>query len=933
MANFWTNNNGDSLGTLQEQVTIAPLQLPLSQASATVALISGKLPAGLRLSNNTIVGTPVEVANETVSTFVLRATYDSQISDRAIKITVQGADDPVWVTEAGLLKAGNGDTYYILDSAPVDFQLQVTDSDTNAGQILEFFIPSNGGTLPPGIQLTSDGRLVGVVDPILAIQKSVGGGQYDDAGFDAGTTSAYDFSVPSANGYDSFYYDTTIYGLNTPTRSPKKLNRFYEFVVSVNDGDSISSRTFKLYVVGDDFFRSDTTVMQVGTGIFSADNTHIRVPIWLTPRDFGYRRADNYVTLVLDVIDPNTLAGVVSYYKTAANDDGSNSILPPGLTLDTTTGEIAGRVPYQPAITREYKFTVAAKRIGYDIDTVQLIEYMYEGANIGIAQLKVSKFDKYSAYVIGKEFTVAGETYSVTSINTSNVLYDVLTLNRAVVSVFTKGISINFGTIAITELEEAVSKKTFVIKLLGEVDSTIAYTTLSNLGSFSANYISTLSVVATTTVPAAILLYNVTAGTLPPGLTLSLSGELIGKVRSFGTVAAPGLTVFDSQQMQFDGNTTTLDRTYKFTIKAQDQFGFSAIEKQFSIKLADPDNKQYSNVFMRPLLPTAQRTSFINFVNDAEIFLPEYLYRPDDVNFGVQTKINILAYAGIEAKTLDYFVAAAAKNHKRRNLTIGKVKTAVALAPGTKNTVYEVVYLEVIDPQQSTKKNKKVAKQIQIKNTEKVTVDSARFQTEAANYYTLDDLYNSQFAEVSISTRQAGDIRVQWIDMFPITSRAGVLNLPATSSLEIISRDGTSLNIPFTPGIIESNKLRPNPTNVLTVDSDAITVDGTNDTTRHISNLTHMRDNIKAIGETEKNFLPLWMRSSQADTVTELGFVNAIPLCYCKPGKAKIIANTINFNSIDFKQYELDVDRYVIDNSEGASEEQYVVFANYEFNT
>ena len=425
MANFWTNNNGDSLGTLQEQVTIAPLQLPLSQASATVALISGKLPAGLRLSNNTIVGTPIEVANETVSTFVLRATYDSQISDRTIKITVQGADDPVWVTAPGLLAAGNGDTFYILDSAPVDFQLQVADSDTEAGQILEFFIPSNGGTLPPGIQLTSDGRLVGIVDPILAIQKSVGGGQYDDAGFDAGTTSAYDFSVPSANGYDSFFYDTTIYGLNTPTRSPKKLNRFYEFVVSVNDGDSISSRTFKLYVVGDDFFRSDTTVMQVGTGIFSADNTHIRVPIWLTPRDFGYRRADNYVTLVLDVIDPNTLTGVVSYYKTAANDDSSNSILPPGLTLDTTTGEIAGRVPYQPAITKEYKFTIAAKRIGYDIDTVQLIEYMYEGANIGIAQLKVSKFDKYSAYVIGKEFTVAGETYSVTSINTSNTLYDV----------------------------------------------------------------------------------------------------------------------------------------------------------------------------------------------------------------------------------------------------------------------------------------------------------------------------------------------------------------------------------------------------------------------------------------------------------------------------------------------------------------------------
>ena len=75
-------------------------------------------------------------------------------------------------------------------------------------------------------------------------------------------------------------------------------------------------------------------------------------------------------------------------------------------------------------------------------------------------------------------------------------------------------------------------------------------------------------------------------------------------------MANPGLTVFDNQQMQFDGNTTSLDRTYKFTIKAQDQFGFSAIEKQFSIKLADPDNKQYSNVFHAPFI-TNSSTYFI----------------------------------------------------------------------------------------------------------------------------------------------------------------------------------------------------------------------------------------------------------------------------------------------------------------------------------
>jgi hypothetical protein len=666
--------------------------------------------------------------------------------------------------------------------------------------------------------------------------------------------------------------------------------------------------------------------MNVGTGVFSADNTHIRVPIWLTPRDFGYRRANNYVTLILDVIDPNTLSGVVSYYQTSLNDDSTPSILPPGLTLDTVTGEIAGRVPYQPAVTQEYKFTIAAQRIGYDVDSVQLIEYMYEAANIGTAQIKVSKFDAYSEYAIDKEFTVEGNTYIVISINTGNAAFDVLTLNRALLTAFNSGTSINFGTIAIVETENTVSEKTFVVKLLGEVDSTIAWITPRNLGSFSANYISTLNVRATTTVPNANLLYTVTLGTLPPGLTLSLSGELIGKVNSFGTESQPGLTVFDSQQLQLDGNTTTLDRTYDFTIKAQDQFGFSAIERTFSVKLSDPDNKQYSNVFLQPLLPQVQRLAFVNFVNNAEIFLPEYLYRPNDTNFGIQTKIKILAYSGIEAKAIESFVAAAAKNHKRRNLKIGSVKTAIAKTPGTQDVVYEVVYLEVIDPQQSTKRNHKTANQIKIKNNDKVLVNSAK-------YTDINDTYASEFSEVTITTREEGEVAVSWIDLLNINGRDEIYNIPVTSLLEIINQAGYSVSVPFTPGVIESNKYRPWPTNVITTDSNAILADGANSTTRYISNMTHMRAAIKNIGETEKNFLPLWMRSSQVDTITELGFVNAIPLCYCKPGTANIIANTIDFYKIDFKQYELDIDRYVIDNAEGNSQEQYILFANYEFNT
>ena len=103
--------------------------------------------------------------------------------------------------------------------------------------------------------------------------------------------------------------------------------------------------------------------MQVANGLFTADNTYIRTPIWLTPANLGFRRANNFLTIYLDTLDPSNVAGAIVYKLEALNDDGSASTLPPGLVLDTSTGEIAGRVPYQPAVTKEYKFTIRAQRL------------------------------------------------------------------------------------------------------------------------------------------------------------------------------------------------------------------------------------------------------------------------------------------------------------------------------------------------------------------------------------------------------------------------------------------------------------------------------------------------------------------------------------------------------------------------------------------
>tara|TARA_R110002124_G_scaffold13478_3_gene62046 strand:+ start:820 stop:3591 length:2772 start_codon:yes stop_codon:yes gene_type:complete len=922
MASLWTQSSGTILATLQERQTTT-VSLPLENPIATTALISGALPNGMRLESNAIVGTPLQVARETTSTFVIRATLDSVINDRTFKIITQGQDAPTWVTKTDLLPVGIDGQYFILDSAPVNFQLVAIDADTSAGQTLEYFIGNKDGELPPGISLTSAGKLVGVVDPILAIEKASAAGNYDDSGYDFQGMSGYDWSVRSNNGYDSYFYDTTVYGLSLPTASPKKLNRYYQFTVSVSDRDTIARRTFRIYVVGDDFFRSDTTLMQIGTGTFTADISHLRTPVWITPRDFGYRRANNYVTLVLDIIDPNTLTGVVTYNLKSKNDDTTDSILPPGLSLDATTGEIAGVTPYQPAITTEYKFTINARRIEIDEERIQFLQYAYEIIAQNSLQVKVNKLGEYASRAVGLEFNIDGYAYKANSISTANTLYDVLNIDKPLHRALTKGTTIDLGTIGVLAQETVEKAKTFTIKLLGEIDSTIQWSTPENLGNISSNYVSTLSVLAKTTVPNATLLYSLESGTLPPGLALSYDGEIIGKINSFGTSVVPGLTVFDSNQFSLDGNDTTVDRKYKFTVKAQDQFGYSAIQRQFTITVADPGDKLYSNLHVQPFMKEAKRATFINLINDAEIFLPEYIYRPNDPNFGLQRKIKMLAYAGIETKAVDQYVAAMAKNHTRKSLKFGAIKTAVAKTPGTNNIVYEVVYVEMIDPYESAKGN--VRKTIKIKNPQKQLINSIKYTPK-------DDLYDGLSNVVKVTTRNSGVVDVDFNAALKLHLRDYLVTYPVSTDLPVGLRDGTNVSVQFAQGTPVSNKYRPDPANTITVDSNAISIDGSQDQTRYISNISHMRDAIRDIGVTEGNYLPLWMRTAQTGSVNQLGFVNAVPLVYCKPGTSAIIKNTLEFNKIDFTQYNFDIDRYVIDSTIGNSDEQYLLFANYQHN-
>ena len=984
MAHLWTVNTGHDLGTYQESITQS-IALPIVTGT-TISLISGKIPGGLRIENDSLVGTPFEVKRLRTFTFVLRAIKDNIKEDVTLKLKINGADAPTWVTAQGPLPLGPNNRFYILDSSPVDFQLQVIDPDLPAGDNIEYFIGDNDGELPPGIELgRTTGKLTGVVEPILALEKRSSTGYFDSNVYG---TFPFDFGVKSANGFESYYYDTTFYDYAVPTQSPKKLNRYYEFTVSASDGITIAERKFQIYLVGDDFLRSDNTIMQLATGLFTADNTYLRAPVWLTPSDLGYRRANNYVTLFLDVYDPTSNQGIISFTVKKSNADGSTSALPPGMSIDSTTGEIAGRIPYQPAVTTEYKFTIEALRqLGSTASTTTQsfannigVGQTWSGANniaftdfadslfnglgatgwIVFNEIPITEADSgdnksYKAIdVIGKSVwtiengrvTSTSTDKSVTKIEVgnddflrgkflgtiSNVGYK--TYDAFGATVANKVVTMSFYSFdkrTTSSVNPTVAKdKEFTVKLLGEIESAITWNTASTLGNLRANFVSTLNVSATSSVPNAVVLYTLDSGKLPPGLTLAIDGQLQGKVNQFGEPGKPGLTTIDkaTTQTTFDGATTTIDRSYTFTIKAQDQFQFSATTRTFTITTTDPDDTLYSSISMVPMLKQTQRNSFRNFISDPTIFTPGSIYRPNDVSFGLQPQIKMLAYAGIETKSIAEFVAAVAKNHKRKKYKLGAVKKAVAKNPGSNNTVYEVIYVDVIDPAEPDAGKGKTNVDFTISTQNKITTDQVQFSVTDDN--------------TGVGTGQGFfDLGLRGGDgnspassgSLAIFTRLGPISFNPGGSITVELQDGTIVSSQSIDSSISSDPLRLRPqTNTIKMDSNAIKISDSKDQRKYISNITNMRDRIRAIGANLREFYPLWMRTSQTVGQAELGFKLAVPLCYCRPGEADSIILNINNSNFNFKQLDIEIERYNIDSTNGNSNEQYIPFANYQFN-
>lgn len=514
MAVTWITPAG-SLGIVTERIS---LEIPLVASSptrtVTFELLAGSLPRGLRLDNGAIKGSPVEVVKFTESKFVVRASDGIDIEDRTFTMSVDGADAPQWLTKEGFLNVGLQNAYYVLDNAYVDFQLEAEDNDVIAGDVLEYYLQPMDGELPPGLVLTNDGRIYGYTDPIFAVenQNSYTGG-YDTSAFDI---LPLDKIEARSNGFDDYLYDVTTYDYSEESRTPRRLSRFYTFLITVSDGRTQSKRLFRIYVVTEEFLKSDNSIVQVDTNVFQASSSSNRLPLWVTESNLGRHRANNYLTIFLDVYRAPGITGTLVYFLSDKNPDGTTSVLPPGMTLDQITGEVAGKVPYQRAVTRPFTFSVIAANFLVDVVTVS---YILKGAWKAATLYQINDAVVYNNIVwvciqVGKNATPTEEPDYWQS-------------------------------------SAAISEKTFTIQIIGEIESAIEWITDEDLGTIKANTPSQLTLRANSLLYGNSTLFDLVSGTLPPGLSLLGTGEIQGKVKQFADDKGSGLTRFADNIKRF----------------------------------------------------------------------------------------------------------------------------------------------------------------------------------------------------------------------------------------------------------------------------------------------------------------------------------------------------------------------------------------------
>ena len=465
-------------------------------------------------------------------------------------------------------------------------------------------------------------------------------------------------------------------------------------------------------------------------------------------------------------------------------------------------------------------------RTGSDLGT-------FRHDNALVVKIDVEDFDPLQGDL---EYSIqSGSLPAGVSIDTdSGELYGTLARQSAVETTYTFTVRANR---VVSTGVNVFTDQAFTMKVIGEIDIGIAFTTPTVVGTLTADIPSLLNIEAVAEQTDRVLQYSLTSGTLPTGITLSEQGNLIGTI----------------DPSDFTDST----RAFTFTVSVSDQYQSVAATKEFTVNIDIPNTQvEYGNM-------SGHATSFIdqnifyNIAQDPNINSTENIFRSEDENFGMKVKPDMLMMAGLEAQTLTAFQQQMEQNHAPKTLYFGDLKTAVAKEGTT--TKYEVVYIEI-----------------------------------------KDNLVNKDGLAIASSIRLRDSV------VKPVLGpRASSMNATADYvDYEVTTDGGLSFST-------SGSKIRY--ANQLSADLGFIE-------TVYPNAVANMRSRMKSLGHKEWDYLPLWMKTTQVGDLAPLGYVAAVPICYCKPGTSGLVKKRIEDKSLNFKNIAFTVDRYVISKSKVATE-------------
>jgi len=584
---------GGSLGLIPEN-EFYRLQLNAHDpagGNVTYKFLAGKFPPGIYVTaDGNLQGVPIltNVANLNRGyTFTIRASDSTTptplVSDNTFKLTISNIVPPQIeprVTNLGDVFDG---TYFNPNPPSIGLQLKAVEVNPNATLTWSLV----GGSLPPGLTLSSSGLISGFVTPLPQV------GNAGVVGFEK-------------SPFNEFGYDA----------AARYQSNSYHFTVQVFDGINFDVLSYKLYVVAKDTWTSDTNIDTIDSTL-TVDEDNLYLPIITTPPEalsVTPIRSNSNFAFKFDAIDPNNnaltyeiVSSLSSGFDSANFDslgfDQSSLALPTGLAIDPNTGWLTGTLGSQAAATQTYTFEVAA----------------YETQNPSYISVPVQ----------------------------------------------------------------------YTLTVLGNINNTITWTTTSNLGSIDNGAISELSISAKSNANKTLTYSLDGQSRLPQGLSLLSSGLIVGRT-SFEYFS------LDLGNTTIDGGTLTFDNTYTFTAVASTTDGTATSTQMFTVLVNNFNKTPYENLYLKALPTIDQRQTFLNIVNNTEIFPENLIYRSTDPWFGRARDIRSLFISGLNPSTIDEYYATIQTNTYNKRIEFSDVKTARALDANF-NVKYEVVYIELKD--------------------------------------------------------------------------------------------------------------------------------------------------------------------------------------------------------------------------------------------